>query len=76
MSQDCKAYLSQFSLSYYEVCKAAVGGHYEGSYFTNSIDKSFSTDSPATIRRLRAVIQKMNAEFLEKIRREGHKYQI
>ncbi|KAI9739905.1 MAG: hypothetical protein M1818_004961 [Claussenomyces sp. TS43310] len=74
--QDCKAYLSQLSLNYYEVCKAAVKGHYEGTYFTDDVDVMFALQSPATIRRLRAVIQKMNSEFSDNLRQKGHKYQI
>jgi hypothetical protein len=42
-AQDCEDYLAQFSLDYYEVCKAAVGGHYEGSYFTQNADSTFLT---------------------------------
>jgi hypothetical protein len=42
-AQDCKDYLAQFSLDYYEVCKAAVGGHYEGSYFKQNTDSAFLT---------------------------------
>ena len=74
--EECKAYLSQLSLAFYGVCKAAVGGHYEGDYFNREIDKAFSINSPATIRRLRAVIQEMNTNFSDDIRRRGHKYHI
>jgi hypothetical protein len=42
-AQDCKDYLAQFSLDYYEVCKAAVGGHYEGSYFKQNAGSAFLT---------------------------------
>lgn len=75
-AKDCKAYLAQLSLDYYEVCKAAVGGHYEGSFFTHNTDTDFSLECPTTTRRLRAVIQKMNEEFSENIRKRGHKYHI
>ena len=74
--EECKAYLSQLSLAFYGVCKAAVGGHYEGDYFNREIDKAFSINSPATMRRLRAVIQQMNITFSDDIRRRGHKYHI
>ena len=74
-SSECKAYLTQLSLDYYEVCKAAVGGHYEGDYFSND-ESTFSLSSSATIRRLRAVIQQMNTNFSDNIRVNGHKYQI
>lgn len=73
---DCKAYLVQLSLDFYEVCKAAVDGHYEGDYFTSDGDPAFSLTSQATIRRIRAVVQYMNTGFSDKMRVNGHKYQI
>lgn len=73
---DCKAYLVQLSLDFYQVCKAAVDGHYEGSYFTSDTDPAFSLTSPATIRRIRAVVQYMNTKFSDNMRANGHKYQI
>jgi len=73
---ECKAYLSQLSLEYYEACKAAVGGHYEGKYFNTDADHYFSPTSPVTIRRIRAVVQYVNINFAENIRVNGHKYQI
>ena len=73
---ECKAYLAQLSLDYYEVCKAAVDGHYEGSYFTTDADRNFDLKTPTTIRRIRAVVQHMNTKFAETHRLNGHKYQI
>ncbi|KAF6222582.1 hypothetical protein HO133_000628 [Letharia lupina] len=73
---DCKAYLVQLSLDFYEVCKAAVDGHYEGGYFISDADPAFSLTSSATIRRIRAVVQYMNTEFSDNMRANGHKYQI
>ncbi|KAM0802080.1 dynamin family protein-like protein [Usnea florida] len=75
-SAECKAYLTQLSLEYYEFCKAAVDGHYEGGYFNTDGDNSFSLKSAATVRRLRAVIQHMNTGFSNTMRNNGHKYQI
>lgn len=75
-AQDCKAYLTQFSLAYYEICKAAMEGHYEGDYFNRGGETAFSSKSKTSIRRLRAVIQLMNTEFSENLRSKGHKYQI
>ena len=72
--QECRSYLSQLSLDYYEVCKAAADGHYEGDYFNRTTDKVFSLNSSASIRRLRAVVQLMNTEFSNKLRTNGHKY--
>ena len=75
---DCKTYLTQLSLAYWESCKAAVDGHYEGEYFNSDQDPdlTFSLDLPSTIRRMRAVIQYMNAGFSDLIRISGHKYRI
>lgn len=75
---ECKTYLTQLSLAYWESCKAAVDGHYEGGYFNSDPDPdlTFSLDLPSTIRRMRAVIQHMNAEFSDLIRVNGHKYRI
>lgn len=77
-SADCRTYLTQLSLAYWESCKAAVDGHYEGEYFKSDSDPdlNFSPDFPSTIRRMRAVIQYMNAEFSDLVRVHGHKYQI
>ena len=73
---ECKAYLSQLSLDYFQVCKAAVDGHYEGDYFISNTDEDFDLTSPPTLRRMRAVVQHMNAQFAENMRINGHKYQV
>ena len=73
---ECRAYLMQLSLDFYEIGKAAVNGHYEGDYFTQKTDPVFSSHSQASIRRLRAVIQYMNYQFSHKLRTRGHKYHI
>jgi GTPase SAR1 family protein len=73
---ECKAYLIQLSMAYHETCKAAVKGHYEDAYFHKDADQRFSIESPATVARLRAVVQYMNTEFCKNFRRNGHKFQI
>jgi GTPase SAR1 family protein len=75
-SSECKDYLTNLSLDYFQVCKAAVDGHYEGEYFKSNLDSQFDLKSPATIRRLRAVIQYMNTAFAENMRINGHTYQV
>jgi len=75
-AHECKTYLTKLSLDIYRLCNAAVNGHYEGNYFTVEADHSFSLTSPATIRRIRAVVQSMNTKFAETHRTHGHKYQI
>lgn len=74
--QDCRAYLMQLSLDYRDICKAAVGGNYEGGYFKHNTNQSFSIDSPTDIRRLRAAVQYMNTGFEDTLRRKGHKYYV
>lgn len=73
---DCKIYLMQLSLDFHKICQAAVDGHYEGEYFTSDSGPAFSLTSPATIRRIRAVVQYMNTGFSENMRVNGHKYHI
>ena len=77
-SADCRTYLTQLSLTYRDSCKAAVDGHYEGEYFItdSNPDLTFSLDSPSTIRRMRAVIQSLNAGFEDLVRVNGHKYEV
>lgn len=74
--QECKTYLMQLSLDYRDICKAAVGGSYEGEYFEHNTDQTFSVESPTAVRRLRAVIQKMNTEFSDTLRTKGYKYHL
>ncbi len=74
--QDCRSYLMQLSLDFRDICKAAVGGSYEGVYFKHNTDSIFSVDSPMAIRRLRAAVQLMNTEFEDTLRRKGHKYYV
>lgn len=74
-AQDCRAYLTQLSQTYFEICKAAVDGNYEGNFFISTEDyKIFSPESSWAIRRLRALVQYMNTEFANEIRLRGHKY--
>ena len=75
-SQECKAYLVQLSLEYYEICKAAVDGHYEGHFFEQDDENSLAFDSPVSVRRLRSVVQYLNLQFSELLRERGHKYHI
>ncbi|KAE8453918.1 hypothetical protein EG329_007694 [Mollisiaceae sp. DMI_Dod_QoI] len=73
---ECKAYLSQMSLNFHTICKAAVNGQYEGSYFLDDLDQNFSLDAPSTVSRTRAVVQFLNSRFEKDLRLNGHKYQI
>jgi GTPase SAR1 family protein len=75
-SEECRDYLMQLSLEFHKVCAAAVKGQYEGTYFRYHADSVFTPRSPSAIRRLRAMIQHMNAEFSTKLRKTGHTYFI
>ncbi|KAI0440050.1 interferon-induced GTP-binding protein Mx [Xylaria telfairii] len=75
-TEDCKSYLAQLSLDYYQLCKAAVNGHYEGDFFRFNSDDNFSSQSNAAVVRLRALIQQMNMEFAKNLRLRGHKFRV
>ncbi|KAI9850445.1 MAG: hypothetical protein M1838_005657 [Thelocarpon superellum] len=75
-TSQCKAFLTQLSLDFHGVCKAAVDGTYQGHYFNSGTNASFDPTSPATVRRLRAVIQDMNDKFSDGLERSGHKFEI
>jgi len=63
-------------MDYYELCKAAVNGYYEGDFFHFNSDEEFSPRSNAAVTRLRAVVQHMNTEFAKTFRTRGHKFQV
>ncbi|KAH8596293.1 dynamin family protein-like protein [Bisporella sp. PMI_857] len=73
---ECTAYLSRLSMNYHRICLAAIGGHYEDTYFQKNTDQKWSLTSPTTVARTRAVVQFLNTEFTEIIRERGHKYQF
>ena len=74
--EECKAFLMQLSLNFFQLGKAAVNGHYEGDYFTCDTDTTFSLQSPTTICRLRAVVQYLNTQFSQLLRTRGYKFHI
>ena len=75
-AQECRNYLTILSLECLETAKAAIDGHYEGSWFQDHTDASFDIDSPASVRRFRAAVQYINREFAEHVRISGSKYYI
>ncbi|GFG16990.1 conserved hypothetical protein [Aspergillus lentulus] len=72
---ECKMFLTRLGLNFYEICKAAVNGHYEGQYFMSE-GKGSHIQRSALNRRLRAAIQLMNQKFADEVRMNGHKYHI
>lgn len=75
-ASECRAYLTQLSMTCLDISKAAMNGHYEGEYFQVDVDEHFSPDSPTSIRRFRAVVQHLNYHFTEEVRKNGPKYFI
>jgi len=75
-AEECKEYLTRLSLDFHRVCAAASEGHYEGPSFRYDTNEVFSTNSRASVRRLRAIVQKMNAQFSDILREDGHSYHI
>ncbi|KAI2083692.1 hypothetical protein LOZ36_005475, partial [Ophidiomyces ophidiicola] len=69
---ECRTYLTQVGQDYSEVCKAAISGNYEGTFFLETIGASIIRSVP--VRRLRAVVQLMNQDFLNTLRQKGHKF--
>jgi GTPase SAR1 family protein len=72
--EECREFLMGLSLNFHKVCGAATKGQYEGSYFRYDAEASFTPESPSAVRRLRAMVQKMNAEFSAKLYKNGHTY--
>ncbi|KAH6675420.1 dynamin family protein-like protein [Halenospora varia] len=77
-AEDCKDYLSKLSQECYDICKAAVDGHYEGEYFRTPIENGISSraESEVSICRIRAVVQNLNTEFTDLFVRNAHRYHI
>lgn len=75
-SEECRAYLAQLSLNYYDICRAAVNGFYEGSFFHFDSYEEFSSKSNTAVARLRAVIQQLNTDFAKTFRVRDHKFQV
>ncbi|KAJ5742529.1 P-loop containing nucleoside triphosphate hydrolase protein [Penicillium nucicola] len=73
---ECRSYLTELSLGFHEVCKAAVNGYYEGEYFRVDKEQVLQKNSSDSIRRLRAVVQLRNKIFSDEIRLNGHKFHV
>lgn len=77
-AEECRTYLTELNMQCYEICRAAIGGHYEHSHFTlDSDDDDFESGACAVpVRRLRASVQSDNSNFSETFKAKGHKYDI
>ncbi|ERF73499.1 hypothetical protein EPUS_04122 [Endocarpon pusillum Z07020] len=69
-----RQFLTRISTSFRDICKAAVGGHYDHEHFGEDVNIS-SGSQPAT-RRLRALIQKQHIDYADVLRRAGTKYNL
>ncbi|KAF2813497.1 dynamin family protein-like protein [Mytilinidion resinicola] len=75
-AKECREFLTNLSLEFHGVCKSAIAGHYEGTYFQPKTKDAFSPQSTDAIRRLRALVQMMNEKFAARFRTHGHHYWI
>jgi Dynamin central region len=75
-AQECRKYLTELSVNCVDLSKAAINGYYDDTYFQYRDNEVFSSDSPASIKRFRAVIQHLNRDFAEAFRLHGPKYLI
>ncbi|KAI0856906.1 interferon-induced GTP-binding protein Mx [Xylaria cubensis] len=73
---ECRGYLTQLSMECHNICKASIQGHYENQYFRLDPKDASSSMAGSLITRLRAVVQRTNTQFAEKLRTRGHKYTI
>ncbi|KAF8248453.1 hypothetical protein K440DRAFT_583381 [Wilcoxina mikolae CBS 423.85] len=67
-----RVYLTKLSMDFVSVCRAAVDGYYEDTFF----GKGVAFEESDVPKRLRAVVQKMNSTFAKTIREKGHTHQI
>lgn len=68
----CRLFLGEMSMKFYELCRASVNGHYEHDWFkTGKI-----TGGKIPKERIRAIVQKANDAFANEFRKRGHKYQV
>ena len=70
---DAKQYMMRCSMSFYDITRASINGHYEDEYFSKVEDFQRSVSTLNT-RRLRAMIQYLNMEFAVELQKKGHKY--
>lgn len=67
--------LTKISLEINHILSGAVNGNYDNAFF-GSPDMDTSVDARENIRRFRAVVQYLNFQFSDAMRRQGHKFAI
>lgn len=65
-----RVFLSKISEVFGRLCKAATDGIYEEEFFGDVVTIE------GRLKRLRAVVQKLNTSFADKMRKKGHSKQI
>ena len=75
---ECKNFLFQLSQQYRDTCEAGIKGNYDGSFFQSDVRSHllFTHQSSDAVRRLRALVQKMNGEYSDVMRKSGHKFHL
>lgn len=61
---------------YEQIVDAAVDGHYGNSYFGCIHAVGQPMDNPRNMRRVRAVIQRLNLQFARQMGQYGSKYKV
>ena len=72
----CKSFLLDRSNDFSNTCRAAVEGHYDGTYFLVSDKADFDPMQLPSLRRLRAAVQELNANFSSEMLRAGQRFKI
>jgi hypothetical protein len=65
--------LMKLSMSFYDIAKAGLHGHYDAEYFAHKEDFEDAVKQ-LKARRLRAMVQYTNKRFATRLRQYGHKY--
>jgi hypothetical protein len=69
-AEECKQFLTDLSMRYFQTCKAAIDGYYEGKFFHSP----GSTSVSSIPIRTRAKVQELNFAFNDMLIQCGHKY--
>lgn len=75
-ASECRAFMTDRSMKFHELCLAAMEGRYNGDFFKVKDSERFDHHSKASARRLRAMIQKLNTLFSESMTKFGAKIHV
>jgi GTP-binding protein EngB required for normal cell division len=68
--EECKQFLTNLSMRYFQICKSAIDGHYGDRFFHRSFDASTSS----VPIKIRAKVQSLNFDFNDAIIKYGYMY--